>query len=106
MNAYQMLAVVGHTKVHLQKFDEAVTRLTKSVEINGAYALARFYFAVALEGLGRLSEAQAEVKEGLSLDPGFTVARFRALAWSDNEIYLAQRERIYAGMRRAGVPEG
>ena len=74
--------------------------------MNGAYALARFYFAVALEGLGRLKEAQAEVGAGLSLDPGFTVARFRALAWSDNEIYLAQRERIYAGMRRAGVPEG
>jgi len=83
-----------------------VTWLTKSVEINGSYSLARFYFAAALEGLGRLKEAQAEVREGLSLDPGFTVARFRALASSNNEIYLAQRERIFAAMRRAGVPEG
>ena len=105
-SAYVWIAIIGHTKVHLQKFDEGVAWLTRSVEMNGAYSLARFYFAVALEGLGRLREAQAEVKEGLSLDPGFTVARFRALAWSDNEIYLAQRERIYAGMRRAGVPEG
>jgi len=105
-NAYQWLAVIGHAKVHLEKFDEAVTWLTKSVEFNGSYALARFYFAVALESLGRLRDAQAEVRAGLALEPSFTVARFRAGAWSENEIYLAQRERIYAGMRRAGVPEG
>jgi len=105
-NAYQWLAVIGHAKVHLEKFDEAVTWLTKSVEFNGSYALARFYFAVALESLGRLRDAQAEVRAGLALEPSFTVARFRAGAWSDNEIYLAQRERIYAGMRRAVVPEG
>ncbi len=30
----------------------------------------------------------------------------RAGAMSDNETYLAQRERIYEGMRAAGVPEG
>jgi len=82
-----------------------VTWLTKSIETNGAYALPRFYFAVALEGLGRLREAEAEVRAGLALEPGFTVTRFRAAATGENEIYLAQRERIYAGMLRAGVPE-
>ena len=30
---------------------------------------------------------------------------FRANAPSDNPTYLAQRERFYDGMRKAGVPE-
>jgi len=29
----------------------------------------------------------------------------RASAWSDNPTYLAQRERIFEGLRKAGVPE-
>ena len=37
---------------------------------------------------------------------GFTIARYRPFAPSDNPVYLAGRERIYEGMRMAGVPEG
>jgi hypothetical protein len=37
--------------------------------------------------------------------PEFTVAKFRAGARSENPVYLAQRERLYEGMRKAGVPE-
>jgi hypothetical protein len=47
-----------------------------------------------------------EVKAGLSLDPNFTLGRFRAGSASDNPTFLARRERIYEGMRKAGVPEG
>jgi hypothetical protein len=32
--------------------------------------------------------------------------RVRAGAATDNPTYLSQRERIYEGMRMAGVPEG
>jgi hypothetical protein len=78
----------------------------RSMEINQNYPLAHFYLAVALANLGRLEEANSEVQTGLALDPTFTIARFRSGASSDNEIYLAQRERIYDGMRKAGVPEG
>ena len=35
----------------------------------------------------------------------FTIHRYRSGAPGDNVIYLAQRERIYDGMRKAGVPE-
>ena len=34
------------------------------------------------------------------------ISRFRGSPPSDNPTYLAQRERIYDGMRKAGVPEG
>jgi hypothetical protein len=49
---------------------------------------------------------QAAAQAGLALHPSFTIARNRAGAPSDNPIYLAQRERIIEGMRKAGVPEG
>jgi hypothetical protein len=42
---------------------------------------------------------------GLALNPNFTICRFRAGAPSDNPTFLAQRKRIYDGMRKAGVPE-
>ena len=54
----------------------------------------------------QLDEARAAVQAGLALDPSFTIRRFRASAASDNPTYLAGRERIYEGMRMAGVPEG
>ena len=61
--------------------------------------------AAALAHLGRISEARATAKAGLALEPSFTIGRFSAGARSDNPVYLAGRERIYEGMRRAGIPE-
>ena len=56
--------------------------------------------------LGELDEARAAVQAGLALDPSFTIRRYRANTPSDNPVYLAGRERVYEGMRLAGVPEG
>jgi hypothetical protein len=53
-----------------------------------------------------VSDARTATQTGLALDPTFTIHRYRAGASSDNPVYLAQRERIYKGMRKAGVPEG
>jgi hypothetical protein len=38
-------------------------------------------------------------------DPSFSLRRFRDGASTDDPTYLAGRERIYEGMRLAGVPE-
>jgi hypothetical protein len=40
------------------------------------------------------------------LNPTFTLRRLRARALSDHPAYLAGRERVYEGLRMAGVPEG
>ncbi len=53
----------------------------------------------------RLDEARAAVQATLTLDPIFTIRRLRASAWGDNPTYLAQRERVYDGLRKAGLPE-
>jgi hypothetical protein len=39
------------------------------------------------------------------MNPSFNIERYRSSPVSDNPIYLGERERIYEGMRFAGVPE-
>jgi TolB-like protein len=106
-DAYIWMIHAGFAKVFLGRGDEeAAVWLLRSVEANRNLALSHFYLAVARAHLGRMSEAQAAAKAGLALNPTFTIRRFRAGAFSDNPTYLAQRERVYDGMRKAGVPEG
>ena len=42
---------------------------------------------------------------GVAVNPRFTIERLRAFGASDNRVFLAQRERMIEGMRKAGVPE-
>jgi hypothetical protein len=56
--------------------------------------------------LGEPDQARAAAEAGSALDPGFTIHTYRTNAMSDNPTYLAGRERIYEGLRLAGVPEG
>jgi hypothetical protein len=46
------------------------------------------------------------MQAALMLDPNLTIARYLANAAGDNPTYLARRERIVEGMRKAGLPEG
>ena len=96
---------VGGAHLHLNSIEQAIDELQRSVEINPNDALARFYLAAALALVHRMASAAEAAALGIARMPGFTVSRFRTQARSDNPIYLAQRERIMAGMRAAGVPE-
>ena len=53
-----------------------------------------------------LDQAKAATETGLSYFADFTIRRYRTNAPSNNQVFLAGRERIYEGMRMAGVPEG
>ena len=104
--AYLWRTYLGVARVFLGKDEDAVTQLRQAIEINRSFHPTHFYLAAALAGLGRLDEARVAAKEGLSIDPTFTIRRYRADAPSDNPVFLAGRERIYEMMRVVGVPEG
>ena len=104
--AYRWLMVTGFAKLQLNADREALDWLLHSIEANRNYPLAHFGLAAVLALLGSLDQARAAAKAGLALNPSFTIRRFRLGASSDNPTYLAQRERLYEGMRLAGVPEG
>jgi tetratricopeptide (TPR) repeat protein len=104
--AFNWLMTVGFAKLQLTADAEAVGWFLRSIEANRNYPTAHFGLAATLALLGSLDQARAAAKAGLALDPSFTIRRFRLGASSDNPTYLAKRERIYEGMRLAGVPEG
>ena len=52
-----------------------------------------------------MTDARAETQAGLALNPQFTIARARTYSESENPTYLAQRDRLFEAMRKAGVPE-
>jgi tetratricopeptide (TPR) repeat protein len=96
----------GSVKVFLGKNEEAVRELRRAIEANRNFAAGHFYLAVALAELGRLDEARLEAREGLAIDPAFTIRRYRSDAPSDNPIFMSRRRQIYEIMRNIGVPEG
>ena len=97
---------VGVAKAQTGADAEAVAWLQRGVEGNRNFPSAHFNLAAALVRVAALDEARAAVQEGLALDPSFTIRRMRLLVPSDNPAFLAGRERLYEGMRLAGVPEG
>ena len=86
--------------------EQAVGWFRRSIEANHKFS-AYFILAASLAQLGRLDEARSAVKAGPRAQPGLhhLVASAPPDGESDDPTYLAQRERILEGMRKAGVPE-
>jgi len=103
--AHHWMSSAGTSKLHLARDEEAAAWFRRAIEANRNFAFTHLSLAAALAHLGRTDGARAAGESGLSLEPGFTIGRFRAGARSDNPVYLRGRERIYEGMRRAGIPE-
>ena len=105
--AYNWMNVAGIAKNHLGLWEQAVTWFRRAIEANRNFAHLYFVLGGALAQLGRLDEARFAVKAGLALNPAFSMSRARAnwTAMSDDPTYLAQNDRFYEGMRKAGVPE-
>jgi TolB-like protein/class 3 adenylate cyclase len=97
---------VGGAKAYLGEYEAAAGWLRKSIEANRNTFWAYFLLASCLAHLGRLDEARQELKNGLAVNPNFTIKRFHATAESDNPVFVAQHVRVAEGMRMAGAPEG
>ncbi len=100
------MTIAGDAKLFLGEDEEASSRLGNAIALNRNNPYTHFLLAAALANLDRLDEARAVVEAGLALNPEFTMRRYIAGAASDNPTFLAQRERVAAGLRKAGVPEG
>jgi hypothetical protein len=94
------------TQAERARLGEAVGLFLRGIEANRNYPLTHFGLAATLSLLGELDQANAAAKAGLAINSSFTIRRYRDHAASDNPIFLAGRERIYEGLRLAGIPEG
>lgn len=95
----------GAAYLHLGDNEKAIEWMEKSKQLNPRAGLTRFFLASALALAGRNADAQTEMHEFLRLNPGFTLSRFKAREPSSNAMFLAQRQRIYEGARKAGLPD-
>lgn len=100
------LSIAGDAKLFLGKDEEAVSLFGRAIGLNRNNPYTHFLLAASLANLGRDAEAKASIQAGLALNPEFTMRRYLAGAASDHPTFLAQRERVAAGLRRAGAPEG
>jgi len=103
-NAGAHLAL-GMVRMFSNRAVQALAEYERALAIDRNLAAAHAWIGLGKIFAGRLEEAREATREGLELNPSFTIARFRSQTFSDNPVYLAGRERMYEGMRKAGVPE-
>jgi tetratricopeptide (TPR) repeat protein len=99
------LAFVGMANLHSGNPAEAVVWLERSIDTGTPVALHRAYLASALALTGRRSEAADSVSALLREKSSITIASLRASARSGDPTFLTQRERLFDGLRLAGLPE-
>jgi TolB-like protein/class 3 adenylate cyclase len=99
------MMIAGSAKLWAGHDEEAVARLSRSIELDPNEPMRHFYLAAALAHIGRMEEAREAARVGLELNPRFTIAWDRAARPSDHPVFLESRERAHEGMRLAGVPE-
>jgi TolB-like protein/Flp pilus assembly protein TadD len=98
-------AIAGMAELHLGHDDGAISWLARAIDTGTPVALHHAYLAGALALAGRAAEAQAALAEFRKAMPAATTARLRAQAYSTEPGFVAQRERLYDGLRIAGLPE-
>lgn len=95
----------GVAHLHLGEDAAAVDWLTRSISVQPRSAMAHLFLASALALSGKTVQAQAQIAEVQRRGQGWTVGQFRAVEPSDAPAFRAQRQRVYEGMRLAGMPE-
>jgi len=104
--ATRWMCFAGLAKLHLGADAEATEWLRRGLKVNPNYHIAHILCAAALALLGKMDEANDARREGLALDPAFTVRRLKNVWYSDDPTFLAGGKRVAKGMRLAGIPEG
>jgi TolB-like protein len=104
---YVFYAQEGLARIMLRQDDRAVACLRRAVANNPRFPAPVAYLAAALALTGQELEARETLKQYLSLrgTKATTITPWRAMAYSDSPAYLAFRERIHEGLRKAGMPE-
>jgi hypothetical protein len=106
-NVGHWFAMVGMAELHLGHFAEAALWLARAVETDTGTPTTRqrAYFVSALALAGRTAEARAALAALLKTKPTATIASLRAAERSTEADFLARQERVYEGLRLAGLPE-
>jgi TolB-like protein/DNA-binding winged helix-turn-helix (wHTH) protein/Tfp pilus assembly protein PilF len=98
-------AIAGMAELHLGHYEEAVSWLVRAIDTGTPVALHQAYLAGALALAGREAEARAALADFQKAERAATITGLRAQAYSTELRFVAQRERLYEGLRMAGLPQ-
>ena len=91
--------------LQLGRYDDAILACEKSLALE-EYWFRYLYLVAAYAQKGDLAKAAVAKTELLKRQPGMSIARIKAIKASDNPIFQQQAEtHLYAGLRKAGIPE-
>jgi adenylate cyclase len=91
--------------MNLDKYADATAACEKSVAKDDWW-LAHLYLVAAYQHMGDAPNAAAEKATLLKQQPGFKIADFKAMGFSDSPIYWRQTETyLLADLRKAGIPD-
>lgn len=102
---HSFYAVMAAACLHAGRDEQALDWAQKSVNARPDFGTAYAWVAASTALIGDLPKARAALAEFRRLQPGYTISSFRAEGISDNPAFLAQHERFFEGLRKAGLPE-
>jgi tetratricopeptide (TPR) repeat protein len=101
-DAYECITHIATAHFFAGRFEEAARWAQRSIELEKGFVFSHLRLAASHAHLGRVAEAQEEMKVALALRPDFTIASFR-----DAPVRDAKRKKLWIdGLRLAGMPEG
>ncbi len=97
--------VLAAAHLHLNQDRTALEWARKSALERPDFSVARAWIASAAAHAGELDTARQAIAEFRRLQPDYTVGSFRAERLCATATCEAQRERFYAGLLKAGLPD-
>jgi len=97
--------VLAAAHLHLKQDRAALEWARKSALERPDFSVARAWIASAAANAGELDTARQAIAEFRRLQPDYTVGSFRAERLCATATCEAQRERFYAGLLKAGLPD-
>lgn len=103
LNGIFLVTAAAH--LYLGRDREALEWAQRSVLERPQHAVAHSWVAAAAANLGETETAHAALAEFRRRLPSYTILSFRDERLCANDLCRAQRERYYAGLAKAGLPE-
>jgi class 3 adenylate cyclase/TolB-like protein len=97
---------ICHSHSHLAQWEEAIKWCDKAAVGLSQTIHPFIVLAAANAWLGRMQEAKAAAAQLEKIQPGFTIQSLVDMHLSDDPAFNEQLQRIFEGLRKAGVPEG
>jgi TolB-like protein/tetratricopeptide (TPR) repeat protein len=103
LNGFFLVTAAAH--LYLGRDREALEWARRSVLERPQHAVAHSWVAAAAANLGETAAASSALAEFTRRLPSYTIASFRHEGLCANDLCRSQRERYYAGLAKAGLPE-